>query len=290
LTIKNAEAEGDGDALLGQSKIANLPGAGVAVNGLGGNSANGGNSSNSGRDGRGGDLLGGTPKDLSSDELELSSDLGKEIDTLDSKDRGEFELGQRSENVRDWKGDSVKESSTGSIGETSDVRTSADRARIAENVMDKARLLLTKGGGSMAFQMNMDNNEVLNIAIKLSGDQLSLRLAGDNNQTVDRIASELSGLESSLKTQNIQLTGVEVGTNVDSDANQDDGGSAFDGQQQNQQQAQQEDNSIENLLSNFSDTFTGISETVESGVEAAKNSVADLAPKTNSNGKISVAV
>lgn len=168
-------------------------------------------------------------------------------------------------------------------GEVTGTRTAADRAKIAENVMDKARLLLTKGGGSMAFQMKIDNSEVLDIAIKLSGNQVSLRLGSDGGGLGERLAAELGGLEASLKSQNLELAGVEVATDTDTNPQeqQRQGNDGFDERQNDQ-----------SFVSDDADDFSTFMSEVAESTEASADSPAQEQPvqRPNTSGRISVAV
>ena len=215
-----------------------------------------------------------------------SSEIDKQL-TPEGPDEN-FSL--RSQNDRNWKSEANSISSTFSSNEVSDNRTVSDRVKIAENVIDKARLLLTKGGGSMAFQMNMSNNEILNIAVKLSGDQLSLRLSGENTQTIDRLASELSGLESSLRAQNIQLTGIELGTGVEADVNQQQANTGAEEQQQRDSQPGREDNLVDSILNNLTGPLEDTENKTLASIDAVKNGVVDSLSNISSNSKISIAV
>lgn len=220
---------------------------------------------------------------------ELAADFSEEETKLKEDDKpSDFRFERSLENaskVRTSISETADSQAVTSTQSTS--KPSADRVKFAEDVMDKARILLTKGGGSMAFQMKMGQNEVLDIAIKLSGDQLNLRLGSESSTVRDQLAAEIGSLEASLKSQNIQLTGVEVGANADGDGeqNQQQNFSGFNGQ------SFEERSQNQSLINEtFENSLSGTRGRIENLAEETETTLRKTIARSNPKGRISVAV
>lgn len=182
---------------------------------------------------------------------------------------------------------SVEASRAGSISE---------RVDVAQKILDRATLLVGRGGGSVSFRMDMGGNEVVDIAVKMTGNTLDLKLASDSKKTTERIASEVSGLEASLKRQNIQLGSVEVGQSGgenSSESRQDSRqeGNPFSGGQDQNQHTDPRRELMDLASQSVGDLSAGLEGSLEDVQGSAKEGLNRLVENIkNGTGRISVSV
>jgi hypothetical protein len=106
----------------------------------------------------------------------------------------------------------------------------ADKAQIstdqiAKKVIEKAEIMLREGGGSVKLEIETKDFGKVDVAIKVDGERLELKLLTTTEGARELVSQNLSKLKEQLSLQNFQLDRVDVGLSMN--MNQRGDGSQF---------------------------------------------------------------
>jgi hypothetical protein len=97
--------------------------------------------------------------------------------------------------------------------------------QIAKKVIEKAEIMLRDGGGSVKLEIETKDFGKVDVALKMDGDRLELKLLTTSEGARELVSQNLSKLKEQLSLQNFQLDRVDVGLSMN--MNQRGDGSQF---------------------------------------------------------------
>jgi len=164
---------------------------------------------------------------------------------------------------------------------------SSEKIANIRDLMDKAQLLVTKGGGSMKIELGGGNP--MSLAIKVLEGEVSIKIATENDRIRDLIAAEIPSLQESMASQNLKLTQVDLGKNMNSGSHENKNGSGQFSQQFEFQQGSQRKNPSNQDKFLAEPSFRNSSSVIE-GSKIEKIGKNSLLPVINNVGKLLVRV
>lgn len=161
--------------------------------------------------------------------------------------------------------------------------TTAERADMAQKVLDNATFLMRQGSGSVRLDLSNANVGPLEVAINLADNKVDIKVFTESDPVREAMIADLSRLKDALQTQNVNLNHVEVGVG------QRFGGSA--GSDQNRQFAQQQEMReafADNLFSSRSNTAAGSKSEIAPVATARR--LNQLTTRVDANGQLQIRI
>lgn len=83
-------------------------------------------------------------------------------------------------------------------------------AEKAQEIFDKAEMLVKDGGGAMKIDMSSDELGKLDLAVNVQGDKVDLRIIASSEKVKEILTQDIPRLREALSDQNLQLKNVEI--------------------------------------------------------------------------------
>ena len=114
----------------------------------------------------------------------------------------------------------------------------APRSALTNRVLEHAKIMMAKGGGSLSIDLNSEKFGQMEMAVRLNQDQLELRILTPSEQARDILVREMGDLKQALAQHDLNLKQVEVSVGGGQERTFLSSDGSFSRQQQWQQHAE----------------------------------------------------